>query len=94
MARVSRTKQVETLQKMKDRRAEDTIFLRDHAKQKLDWAINEKQKGIEAIQQHEQVIEGLKKQVQRLEGYAIALKELVSLTKDTDKEKSSDSPQN
>lgn len=75
--RVSKEKQDQTLQDMKQRRCEDYIFLRDITQKKLDWAIAEKKKGIEAIERYQKEIAVLEKQVLRLEGGIIIMTDLL-----------------
>jgi len=76
MAKQSKKKQEETLERMKETRYEDMIFLREVAKQKFKWAEEERQKGLDQIKKYEEAIENTKKTVTRLYGYMVACKEL------------------
>lgn len=76
MSRVSKERQAQTLEDMKQRRYEDTLFLREIVKQKLAWAIAEKEKGLEIIKQHEAQIQVLRTQITRLEGCIMILNDL------------------
>ena len=75
MSRISKEtlkeKQVETLDKMKENRYQDMVFLRDIINKKLVWALAEHKKGLENIEE-------IKKQVTRLEGVILILKELAN----------------
>lgn len=66
-----KTKKEETLKKMDEIREEDNTNLRDVIKQKLSWAINEKQKGISQV-------EKIKAQVNRLEGIILFCKDILN----------------
>lgn len=77
MVKVSKNKQKETLKKMKQTRHEDMVFLRQIATQKLQWAKDEKQKGLDKIKEYEDALEDLRNTVMRLNGYIVACKELV-----------------
>lgn len=79
MGRVSKERQEQTLNDMKQRRYEDTLFLREIIKQKIAWAVAEKEKGIEIIKQHENQIQTIKTQITRLEGCIMVLNELSKL---------------
>jgi len=83
MAKISKKKQEATLKKMKKTRYEDFVFLRQIATQKLQWARDEKQKGLDKIKEYEDALEDLRKTVMRLNGYIVACKELVEAKNET-----------
>jgi hypothetical protein len=70
MAKVSKEKQAKTLKDMKKRRKEDSIHLRSIIENKIKWANEERQKGLQSI-------ETLKQQVLKLEGSIIVLNQVL-----------------
>lgn len=85
MARVNKEKQKETLDKMKETRAKDYVFLRDILSQKLTWAQDQIKQGQDAILAHEKKTKELKEQVLRLEGSIIMIKEVMNKVPEEDK---------
>lgn len=72
-----------TLGRMKETRRKDQMLLRDLVNEKLDWALKEKQKGLDTIESMENQIESLENQkekvgdqVLKLEGIILVLNEL------------------
>jgi len=63
-------KQKKTIEVMKQNREADSIHLREILRDKLTWAMTEKQKALKAI-------ENYKQQAYRLDGVIIFLKELL-----------------
>lgn len=78
MARVSKEKQKETLNKMRETRADDYLFLREILSEKLAWSNEQLKKGKEAITVHEDKVKELKEQVLRLEGSIIMINDVLS----------------
>lgn len=68
MGKVSKEKQAETLKRMKETRAQDSIHLRRIIDKKLEWAKAEHQKGLDAIVSLKKRIEETEATVLRLEG--------------------------
>lgn len=79
-------KQEETLERMKDTRKEDSVYLRSVVKSKLKWAEEEKKKGEDLIKQYSTAIESLETKVLKLEGYVLALNQLLVSDKKEDKD--------
>jgi len=77
MARVSKEKQKETLKRMKERRAEDSIHLRSIVGAKIKWAEDEYKKGKDYIEKTEKQIEIVKQKLLRLEGCISGLKQVI-----------------
>ena len=86
MGRISKKKQAETLERMKETRKEDSVYLRSVVKSKLKWAEEEKKKGEDVIKQYRTAIESLEVKVMRLEGYILALNQLVNSDQKEDKD--------
>jgi hypothetical protein len=76
MSRVSKEKQEKTLESMKDRRYNDTLFLREKMKDKVKWATEEKEKRVELIKKLEKQITILKAEIQNLNGAIAVLNQL------------------
>lgn len=78
MARRKMTeKQEETLKRMQETRKGDTMFLREKIAKKLEWAIEEKKKGIALIEKQLNQIRENKEAVNKLDGAILALTELL-----------------
>ena len=89
MARKKMTeKQEKTLNKMKETRKADTLFLRDKIMKKLEWAKEEKKKGIALIEKQFSQIKVNQESINRIDGAIMALTDL--LQKEEIKEKEND----
>ena len=81
-----------TLNRMKETRRKDDMFLRDVIKEKLEWAKVEKQKGFntidalkERIKQAEGQIKNVENQMLKLDGIILVLNELIVAKTDEEK---------
>jgi len=82
MSRKPKTEKAqETLEKMKEVRKEDSIALREEIKAKLNWAIEEKKKGIVVIEKQLAQIKENKETINKLDGVITVLTELLEPTK-------------
>lgn len=79
-------KQEQTLERMKQVRKEDSIFLREIIKSKLDWAIAERKKGLEVINKQIQQIKDNQQTINKLEGVIAVLTELLESKKENKEE--------
>ncbi len=66
-----------TMKRMKKRRVKDNVRLRKSIKDKLEWAKEEKKKGLEAIERFRQSIQINTKEVWKLEGIILALTQIL-----------------
>lgn len=94
MARVSKEKQAETLKKMKERRAEDSIHLRTIVNNKIKWAQEEHKKGLEYIEKLKKQIELTEEKVLRLEGCISGLGQVLVESEPKKEEKKDDKTNN
>ena len=74
-----------TTTRMKKIRVNDTIKLRKNIKDKLEWAKEQKKKGLEAIENWKKCIQKNTQELFKLEGIILVLSQLLSET--TTKEK-------
>ena len=79
LSKAQKTKMEKTLEGMQKTREEDSAGLREILKQKLVWALQEKEKGIK-------VIKGTQATVYRLEGIIVLIKELLNPKKEEKKQ--------
>ena len=74
-----KVRQAKTLEKMKQTRYDDTLFLRDIISKKFAWAIEEKQKGLVTIKQLENRLVEVKKSILKLDGCILTLSEIIAI---------------
>ena len=79
LSKEQKKKMKQTLDIMEKNRNKDDCWLRDTIKKKLEWAIGEKQRGVDAMQR-------LKNKILQLDGAITVLKELSELKPETKKE--------
>ena len=85
--RIPKSKKIKmekTLSKMQKIRKEDSIHLREIIKEKLKWAIAEKEKAIKMITANQENINKLKAQLLQLEGGIIALNDILNPEKEVE----------
>jgi len=75
-------KQSKTIAKMKARRKDDFVFLRNVLKEKKEWAENELKRADEAIEIQKNVLEELKDKKTRLQGALIAINDVLMTRKE------------
>ena len=75
-------RQEKTLAKMKKVRYEDTLFLRSIIAKKLQWAREERQKGLDTIKKLENNLVEIRKSILRLDGCIVAFTEISETKKE------------
>lgn len=78
ISKIKKEKMRKTLKIMTETREKDNINLRDLIKVKLNWALDEKQKGLNQL-------EKLKIQIYKLEGIVLGMKDLLEPKKEEKK---------
>ena len=76
-------KQEATIERMKENRVSDSITLRKNIENKLNWAIEERKKGIAVIEKQLAQIKENQSTILKLDGAITTLKELLESEKES-----------
>ena len=80
MSEKQKQKIEKTVKRMENIRMEDNIRLRKNIEEKLEWAIEQKKKGLEAIENWKKNIQKNTQELFKLEGIILVLSQLLSET--------------
>jgi len=85
MNKKQKTKIDKTVKRMKKIRIDDNIKLRKNIQDKLEWAIEQKKKGLEAIENWRKSIQKNTQELFKLEGIILCLTQILSETSKKEK---------